>query len=150
MIFYKHQFITVDRTLELYFAGCTYHCPGCQNEFLWDKSVGEEKTPEQIISKLLWYVPVVKQVHILGGEPLQQDMDEMKILLDGLKDAGFKNITVFTGNDYENISDEWKAAIKSADYLKCGGYKSELPNTEGETQINGLKLASLNQKVYKI
>lgn len=154
MAYHKHQFTSVDRTLELYFAGCHHNCTGCQNKELQVQSIETCKwvTPIEICASLYDYVGVAKQVHILGGEPLEQSSNALYELTFLLKEMGFKNIILFTGNviPEEYICKENKI-FEYVDYVKTGPYIESLPNTEKLADPNtGIVLASTNQKIYKV
>ena len=77
LFYHKHQFVPKDRTLELYFTGCSIKCKNCQNYFLQERN--EENTRiisvQELISELQDYPSITRQVHILGGEPLEQNLE---------------------------------------------------------------------------
>ena len=153
LAFYKHQFVSVDRTLELYFVGCTRKCTGCHNEEL--QTINPSTiyySPFGIIETLLDYITIAEQVHILGGEPLEQPRTAMVELCQLLKTHGFKNIVLFTGYDIpENKISKSIPIFQYIDYLKTGPYDQTKLNTEKiKEPVLGLELASLNQKVYKL
>lgn len=149
--YYKHQFVPFDRTLELYFVGCTNGCPGCQNEFLQNPDFEEAKELDavQIVQELMDYVDIARQVHILGGEPLEQDETAMTELLYLLKKSGFKNIILFTGKNLEpeEITRD-KNVFEFVDFVKIGCYDSLFPNIENTPdELTGMVLATTNQRV---
>lgn len=150
---YKHQFISVDRTLELYFSGCSRKCPGCHNEELQTITPGTVYySPFGIVESLLDYIGIAKQVHILGGEPLEQPREPMIEMCRLLKVYGFKNIVLFTGYDIpENRITKETPVFKYIDFLKTGAYDENNLNAEKKKEpVLGLVLASNNQKVYKL
>jgi len=62
-------------SLSVYFSGCHFHCPGCQNPEAWDFNYGEDFTPElmrEILTKLRKN-GVERRLSILGGEPLNKE-----------------------------------------------------------------------------
>lgn len=153
LAFYKHQFVSVDRTLELYFCGCSRKCPGCQNPELQTINPGTIwYSPMGIIDILIDYIDVAEQVHILGGEPLEQPREPMVELCRLLKACGFKNIVLFTGYDIPESKISRDVPIfKHIDFLKTGPYDQTQLNTEKlKEPVLGLTLASLNQKIYKL
>jgi organic radical activating enzyme len=155
LFYYKHQFVPLDKTLELYFSGCSLRCPGCHNSFLQDRT--SENTKEVSVGEILCeiedYVSIASQVHILGGEPLEQDLKALSVLLEELRKKGFKNIILFTGWDIPQsyLKKEWDL-FKHCDYIKTGNYD--------ENQLNHSKtlipdsppfpLASKNQTFIKV
>lgn len=154
LAYHKHQFSSVDRTLELYFAGCHHNCPDCQNKELQVQSIETCKwtTPISVCAELFDYVGIAKQVHILGGEPLEQPVNAINELTFLLKEMGFKNIILFTGSiiPKEFITKSNKV-FEHVDYVKTGPYDKTNPNIEKipDTET-GIILASTNQKIYKV
>jgi organic radical activating enzyme len=138
--------------LEIYVSGCKApHCPGCHNEELWDFNHGVPMT--LWLSKLDEYVRrfgdidgLIKNVWILGGEPLDQDRDELERLLTYVR-GGFPHakLWLFTRKGLHNV----RPIVKSlCHYIKCGAYVEGLPSKD--VIINGqtLTLASDNQTVW--
>lgn len=154
LAYHKHQFSSVDRTLELYFAGCHHNCPDCQNKELQVQSIETCRwlTPIGVCAELFDYVGIAKQVHILGGEPLEQPVNAINELTFLLKELGFKNIILFTGSiiPKEFITKSNKV-FEHVDYVKTGPYDKTKPNIEKipDTET-GIILASTNQKIYKV
>ena len=59
-------------SLSVYFSGCHFHCPGCQNPEAWDFNYGTEYNldiREEIMRKINKN-GVMRTLSILGGEPL--------------------------------------------------------------------------------
>ena len=79
----------------------------------------------------------VKYVVLLGGEPLQQDKEELLSLCRLLSEAGLK-IWLYTGYELHDVD---KDILKYVYTIKCGRYMAEL-------QQDGFP-ASSNQKVYR-
>lgn len=155
LAFYKHQFVTKDRTLELYFAGCHHNCVNCQNKFLQVQSAETCKwiTPTELCIQLIDYVNIAKQIHIVGGEPLEQSNSALSELCLLLKNMGFKcPIILFTGNDLDpNYINKSHPVFKNVDYVKYGHYEPTLPNTEKiKDELTGIELATTNQKIIKV
>ena len=151
----KHQFVACDRTLEIYFVGCSNNCSGCQNYFLKERKnnpMCEWVSPEEILERLLDYADIAKQVHILGGEPLEQNLDAINKLCKLLKEVGFHDIILFTGLkiDPEQIL-KTKIPFEYVDYVKTGPYDPTQPNTDKvKDELTGIILATTNQKIYKV
>lgn len=150
--YWGHRFVPVDRCLELYFSGCEFRCKDCHNQSLWDQDAGRPVHPYHILRDSLVYLPIVKRVDILGGEPTLQDKHDMRVLCHMLKNAGFPNIVYFTGHYYEEGTwkekENWEPAWDYCDYLKYGPYiEGQEPYTE---PLLGLKLAGKNQKMVKL
>ena len=155
LYYYKHQFVPLDRTLELYFSGCTMKCEGCHNQFLQERNESNTKvvTVDDIIHEIKDYTNITSQVHIVGGEPLEQDLRELKLLLQRMKILGFHDIILFTGKTLsEEFIKENMDLFQYCDYLKIGHYDISQLNLE-KTLIPdapGFPLASKNQRFIKI
>lgn len=154
LTYYKHQFIPYDRVLELYFTGCHNGCKNCQNYFLQDKYCEgyREIDAVEIMLEIKDYKNIAKQVHILGGEPLEQDHVALIELCYMLKESGFKNIILFTGKNIdENTISKKNDLFKYVDFVKYGAYDERFPNIEKIADIKtGLILATTNQKIIEV
>lgn len=155
LFYHKHQFIPKDRTLELYFTGCSIKCKNCQNYFLQERN--EENTRiisvQQLISELQDYPSITRQIHILGGEPLEQNLEVLSDLLKELRKMKFQNIILFTGyNINTQYVKEKMFLFQYCDYVKTGNYDESQLNIE-KTLIPGgpaFPLASKNQTFIEI
>lgn len=107
----------------LFVSGCRNRCPGCFQPETWAFDYGEpftEKTEEEIFSSL--ENPSVRGLTLLGGEPMEPE--NQRTLLPFLKrfKERFpkKNVWLFTGNLYEEITGEMgehRSAIDVTDEL---------------------------------
>lgn len=89
----------------LFVSGCTHNCEGCFNKEQQDFNYGNEFTKE-IEDEFIEYVKSkqVKGVNILGGEPMQQLMDNTLLnLLRRIKKEINKPIWLWSGYTYEEI-----------------------------------------------
>ena len=89
----------------LFVSGCTHDCDGCFNKEQQDFNYGNEFTKE-IEDEFIEYVKSkqVKGVNILGGEPMQQLMDNTLLnLLKRIKKETNKPIWLWSGYTYEEI-----------------------------------------------
>ncbi len=117
----------------IFVSGCTHKCEGCFNEELQDFNYGNKWTKNEE-NEFISYVsdPVVVGVNILGGEPLQQNMDSC--LLDLLKrikeEYPDKSIWLWTGYVFEDILDnkEKMDIIKLVDILVDGKFEIDKRN----------------------
>lgn len=153
MLYYKHQFVSVDRTLELYFVGCHLHCKGCHNEALQRVTPSTKSmTPQEIADTLKDYINIAEQVHILGGEPLEQNEKELIQLFHILKQLGFKNIVLFTGHNIDPARfNKQDYLFGELDFVKTGMYNEQSLNISKEKEpLLGLTLISTNQHLYKV
>lgn len=84
--------------VSLFVQGCHFHCKGCFNQETWDFEGGIkwDKTTED------YFVNLCKGEHItgisiLGGEPLDQGEDLLKLIRRLKKEAPEKGIWLWTG-----------------------------------------------------
>jgi anaerobic ribonucleoside-triphosphate reductase activating protein len=87
----------------LYVQGCSHHCKGCFNPETWDFDGGQlwnRRTELQFIEACK--KPNVKNICILGGEPLDQGKDLIKLII-RLKSEVGKPIWLWTGYKIEDI-----------------------------------------------
>lgn len=136
------------KAFEVYVSGCKApHCKGCHNAELWTFNVGDcwnaekGKTLEDKASEL-HSVGLADYVWILGGEPLDQNLDDLQDLIRRMIHAGLKTVL---WTHYYSIPEEIASLI---DYVKVGPY------IEGKESYNepvfGVKLANPEQKIYSI
>lgn len=143
------QYTLATKSFEIYVAGCKGqpHCKGCHNPESWNFNQGEKWTEEYYLSvikpKVLEFCSIIKNIMIFGGEPLDQNHDELLSMLYNLNELN-KDIWLFTRYDIEDIP---KEIIDICNYIKYGRYEEDF------TTINhieyGITLASSNQHIYK-
>lgn len=101
----------------IFFSGCRFKCPGCFNKVAQDFNYGFEYTQET--EDLL--ISTAKDEHVvgvclLGGEPLQQDLDLILKLVKRIKKEVQKPIHLWTGYLFEDVlTDEKRRPI--LDYI---------------------------------
>ena len=115
-------------------------CKDCYNKKLWDSNYGNRyhaitvaKMVRATCNKLN-----IKSVVLLGGEPLQQDKEELLSLCRFLKEADLK-IWLYTGYDFQDADDF--GILEYIYTIKCGEYIDRLKQ-------DGFP-ASSNQRVYR-
>ena len=136
------QFNLEHEALEIYIAGCDIHCEGCHNKQLWSFNAG--KPYESVLKRIEEKVrePIVKRVWILGGEPLDQNINELKDFLENLNTA--KEIWLWTGHELDEIPDD---ILEYFDVVKSGPYQK---GEDGYTdERHDIHLASKNQKIER-
>lgn len=117
----------------IFVSGCTHNCEDCFNKELQDFEYGDiwsQKSENEFID----YVsnPIVVGINVLGGEPLQQIMDDS--LLDLLKrvknEFPEKSIWLWTGDLFEEaIENEKKLAIiEQVDVIIDGQFQKDKRN----------------------
>jgi anaerobic ribonucleoside-triphosphate reductase activating protein len=111
----------------IYFQGCSIHCKGCHNPELQSFEGGELYNPKDLIDKIAesrdWYDNVV----LLGGEPLDQPILPLLMLVNEVKKLGL-GVWLYTGYAEDKIPSEIKnlctvvVAGAYIDELKTGGF----------------------------
>lgn len=90
----------------IFVSGCTIHCPGCFNEEAQDFNYGQLYT-RQTRQTILDHIskPYIAGLSILGGDPMCQDEDGLRQLLNLVSAVRTKGKTVWlwTGLTYDNI-----------------------------------------------
>ncbi|MCE5220020.1 MAG: radical SAM protein [Clostridium sp.] len=139
------QYTANTKTFEIYLAGCARnpHCKNCFNEETWDFNIGklyEEELPN-ISIKINDFSNLIKYIAILGGEPLHSKglVHLLEILYK------LKPIWLYTSYELNEVPNNIK---QYCSYIKTGRYIEELA-IDNNIQY-GIKLASSNQKIYKI
>lgn len=142
------DFSMATRSYDIFFSGCKANpkCTDCHNPEAWDFSCGTDWKQHilKINKDVLAFGNVIDKFFILGGEPLDQDLDELEIFLEAIKEYG-KEIWLFTRFDIKEVPDRIK---KYCDYIKCGAYIPSL-STSDNVQY-GVKLATSNQYIVKV
>jgi anaerobic ribonucleoside-triphosphate reductase activating protein len=124
----------------IYFAGCSIRCPGCQNEGLWDRDESQKTTTEDVFESLIVNIEIADYVCILGGEPTDQ-WDALIDLLRKIKDIDIP-VWLYTGkNMYDLTEEQWAELNKLCYMVKFGPYRPEYPKTSN--------LATGNQYLQK-
>lgn len=135
------------RSLDIYISGCKTKCDGCHNPESWNFNQGDEYN-QSILDKIEEYVnlsgSLIKDIMIFGGEPLDNNHDELFKLLSDIKQFN-KEIWLFTSKEINEVPDNIKELCT---YIKTGKYNKNL-RCESNEQF-GINLATSNQKIYKI
>jgi anaerobic ribonucleoside-triphosphate reductase activating protein len=131
--------------VSIFVQGCEHHCSNCFNKETWDFNKGHEYTNETKdgIINLMNNNKVVG-FSILGGEPLQQDKKLLDLIISIKNKYPNKTIWMWTGYEYENLTEEQLECIKYIDVLVDGKYieKYKCPNE--------LYKGSSNQRIIDI
>lgn len=142
------QYTLNNRALEIYVSGCSGnpHCKNCHNPESWSFNQGDlydDDYCDKLTDKIWEFNSMIDNIMIFGGEPLDQDLEELnQLLIDVYCDD--KPIWIFTRYNFEEVP----SFIKDlCDYIKCGRY---LPELKVDSNIQyGINLATSNQKIYK-
>lgn len=131
----------------LFLQGCSHHCKGCFNESTWDFNGGHELT-KNIESSLIDMCKTdwIDGLSILGGEPLDQNLDELSDLLFNVT-LGLTNfpIWLWTGYTVEEMTEEQKMFVETwVDVLIDGRFD------ESQRDLTLKYKGSRNQRVIDI
>lgn len=113
----------------LFVSGCTHNCEGCFNKEQQDFNYGNEFTKE-VEDEFIEYTKSrqIKGVNILGGEPMQQIMDDALLnLLKRIKLETNKSIWLWSGYTFEEIVNKPKMLdiLKEIDVLIDGKFEMD-------------------------
>jgi anaerobic ribonucleoside-triphosphate reductase activating protein len=146
------QYTLEIKSLEIYVAGCSGnpHCLDCHNPESWNFNLGEDYDFEYLLkleNKVENFNNMIDNIMIMGGEPLDQNREEIYELFFDMATSPILNIKkIWLFTRYELI-DIPKKIKDLCDYIKCGKYIKEL-SCKDNIQ-HGIKLATSNQKIYK-
>lgn len=141
------QYSASTRSLDIYFSGCAQpHCAGCHNKELFDFKCGvgvDESYIKSILSKITDFDVLINNIFLLGGEPLDQDVNKLEWFIKGISRSE-KNIWLFTKYNFEDMP---KFIFEYCNYIKSGRYDKKL--TVDDYLVYGVKLSTANQIIYK-
>ena len=110
----------------VFFTGCTHNCFNCFNKDYQDFAYGKEFTQSQI-DEIIRYLSEdeISGLSLLGGEPLQQNYNDMINFLTQVRKSTQKSIWIYSGYTYEEIlnSKEKMEIISYCDVLVDGRYQ---------------------------
>jgi hypothetical protein len=157
-------------SLDIYITGCLKepHCKGCHNPELWAFDKGGlfgDFTKASIKDYLRLFPTMIKRILIMGGEPLHQNMEELKEFLFFIRESiipqtkvsripsQLPSVFLFTGlslEEFNSVCEEHPFISDYIDYVKVGPYNSDLKVEKGDNKHFGIELASSNQFILKV
>lgn len=132
--------------VSVFFQGCSHHCKNCFNTLTWDFNSGKEWTKEIENSFIKsCQCRYVDHVSFLGGEPFDQDIEQLYDLLKRIKDEVDKPIWIWTGYTLDEIkkSKSKESVLKFIDYLIDGRF------VDSKKDLSLKYRGSSNQRIYK-
>lgn len=147
--------------VSVYFAGCLPNkckegnCPGCHNKEAQKFNIGEiytERIKREILIKL--NNPYIAGLSILGGEPLDQDLEALLELVRCTKlMLNNKTIWIYTGYEFEDLlpggkrySNTLLEVLKWVDVVVVGPFILEQRDVSDANRWRG----SRNQRVLNV
>ena len=110
----RTQYTLSTKSLDIYVSGCKGpHCEGCHNEKSWDFNNGDLLDLviiDKIKYKILQFDTLINNIFILGGEPMDQNLKDLKVFLYLLRSYN-KKIWLFTHYSLNKIPNEIKELI---------------------------------------
>lgn len=109
-----------------WFQGCSHGCKGCCNPHTWDKAgPAMELSPYELLNLVH---PKAQGITLTGGEPLQQRLSEVVLLVGGAVSRGLR-VTLFTGYTPEEIneSEVMSNIVAQCHTVIMGRYRKDLP-----------------------
>ena len=145
-------------SLSFYTQGCPIHCPGCHNQDMWDFEGGYEfdsEVRDKVIAKLNEN-GVLRNLCIIGGEPLCEQNAHMTELLCGFARVEYPDIKIYvwTGYTLEELC-EREANVNTPDgkrihnILECVDVLIANPFDISKRDITLELRGSSNQEIYK-
>lgn len=125
-------------SVDIFFVGCKMRCKGCHNTHLQ-----EFIQPNYSLEELACAISASSNANVvtfLGGEPLDQPLDEMIKLGEWILSNTDKKLSLFTGSSFIKVPQWYK---DNCTYIKTGRYDED--NLTPENTF----LASKNQCMWK-
>lgn len=148
------QFSLEYLSLEIYVAGCKApHCPGCHNSDLWKFEAGSpysewEFRIRMFASEYGGEIPLIQNIWVLGGEPLDQDTEALEQLLSTLY-AVFPRARLWLWTRYE-VEYVPAQILRLCNYIKTGPYIASKQSRCVSIDGYRMTLGSDNQKIYRV
>ena len=139
-------------SFDVFLSGCKPpHCEGCFNSELWEfgKGVTAQLFTSHFRTRISLFKEFINNISILGGEPLDNDIDDLVMLIKVLRTFSEPNVPDLKYWLYTRylLFDIPKKVKDLFDYIKCGRF--EINQTTEDNYQYGIKLASSNQNIYK-
>jgi anaerobic ribonucleoside-triphosphate reductase activating protein len=140
-------------SLSFYTQGCPIHCPGCHNQDMWDFEGGYEFNSEvrdKIIARLNEN-GVLRNLCIIGGEPLCEQNAHMTELLCGFARVEYPDIKIYiwTGYTLEELCEREQNEKSIHNILECVDVLIANPFDINKRDITLELRGSSNQEIYK-
>lgn len=146
-------------SLEIYFSGCNgkmidgklQHCPGCHNPESWNFDSGKDYNEflKSLDLQIRSFPLSIKNIWLLGGDPLDQDIDKLKEFINKIKKYNLP-IMIFTGHSMEEAKEIFPDAFDYVKWMKVGYYDSNLESIHVLVDgVGTVELGSENQQIIE-
>ena len=114
----------------LFVSGCHFKCKNCFNEEYWPFDYGQDYDDAAMQKFIdMGKNPNVTGYSLLGGEPMDQLMDDMLLkTVQEIKKQTGKTIWLWTGFTYETLNDRQCEILKYIDVMIDGQFVDEKKN----------------------
>ena len=114
----------------LFVSGCHFKCKNCFNEEYWPFDYGQDYDDAAMQKFIdMGKNPNVTGYSLLGGEPMDQLMDDMLLkTVQEIKKQTGKTIWMWTGFTSETLNDRQKEILKYIDVMIDGQFVDEKKN----------------------
>ncbi len=114
----------------LFVSGCHFKCKNCFNEEYWPFDYGQDYDDAAMQKFIdMGKNPNVTGYSLLGGEPMDQLMDDMLLkTVQEIKKQTGKTIWMWTGFTYETLNDRQREILKYIDVMIDGQFVDEKKN----------------------
>jgi len=140
-----------DYAVVVYFSGCTLKCEECHSKDLQEIYAYDEINTFDLFCQLIEKCENedTDKVVLLGGEPLQQNLEHLQKLIRLLRINGIE-IGLYTGYSEKEARERLGNCLTNLSWIKVGKYDRELFQTPFKKVDGDIILASKNQKFIKI
>ncbi len=124
LIFYPVEVLGPGKRLGIWLQGCSRRCPNCVSPHSWEFDEALRVPLVDIEQKLKFYSLFTEKLTISGGEPFEQP-DFLRNLLISARNNGYKDIFVYSGQLYGDLSNRFPDIIDLIDVIIDGPYIQE-------------------------
>lgn len=150
-----HKYYSVDvvngpgTRCTLFVSGCEHMCKGCYNKSTWSLNSGilyDKQVEDRIIKDLNDELIPRQGLSLSGGDPLNpENVDTILSLVKRVKlECKNKNIWVWTGYTFEDLSEKQKEVLEYIDFVVDGKF------VEAQKDLSLLWRGSSNQRIIDV
>lgn len=122
LIHYPVYTLGIGKRIGIWFQGCSIRCKGCIAPYTWDFKQIYKRTVNEILEEIIQFNNSIPDgITISGGEPFDQP-DALYMLLRKLRESGFKDITAYSGYNFEHLKEKYSHILELMDALIDGPF----------------------------